>query len=123
MSTENMHETQKKLEAFGAGLKILRKSKKFNQADLASKFNLDASSISRIENATAVPNFDTALKLASTFGLTPEQVISIGAGEGAETPVPTMVLPSWLEDILPTLRELTPKERDMLKAFIEAMKR
>ncbi len=75
-----MSETQKKLIAFGNGLKLLRKFKNLNQADFAAIFDLTPSSISRFEGATAIPNLDTALKLAAFFNLTPEGVMAFGCG-------------------------------------------
>ena len=117
-----MHETQKKLRAFGNGLKILRKLRKLSQADLGAKVGLDASSISRIENATAVPNFDTAIRLAAVFDLCTEDVVIINEGDGLESPPLLEQVPSWMEDIMATLHFLTPKEQAMLKAFLEAMK-
>lgn len=65
----------------------MRKSRKLNQAEFAAVFSLTPSSVSRIEGAVAVPNFDTALRLAAFFGLTPEGVMTFGGYQAEDSPI------------------------------------
>lgn len=123
MSTENFS-LSKKMLSFGAGLKKLRKISGLTQTDLGNRVGLSMAAISLIENGKGLPAFDRAFDLAAVFELNPVEVMTIGGDESAIEMVSIdSILPAWLEELLPTLKALTPKEQTMLKAFIEAMKR
>lgn len=116
-----MNETRKKLTAFGNGLRLLRKSRKLNQAEFAALFDLTPSSISRFEGATAIPNFDTAIRLAAVFGLTPEGVIAFGGGGNLEGRPASPEVAAYL-DKARRIIEGGGKEAETLKNMLDIMK-
>ena len=56
-------------KAFGALLKQIRESKNFSQLDLASRCNMEKSSISRIENGRTNITLNTAVLLSTSLGV------------------------------------------------------
>ena len=120
MSREKFNKNKQNTVAFANGIKLLRKRHGLTQEDVAVKIGIKKPAMSLIESATTDPSLSSAAALASIFGLTPEQVMAIGQGESLSVPA-AVVLPAWLDDLIPTLRELKPKEQELLNNFLKAL--
>ena len=54
---------------FGRRLKVLRKAKKLNQAELAEKVDIETKYLSNLETGRRSPSFETAAELARALGV------------------------------------------------------
>lgn len=60
---------------FGDRLRELRKEKNISQEELANLFEVNKSTVSAWEVNKAQPNFDTLIKLANYFNVTPNYLL------------------------------------------------
>lgn len=88
-------------------IKTLRKAKKLSQTALASKLHVDTSAVSQWETEKTNPSFETAVKLASFFGVSVEYMMGLdapGSDKAARIPVlgrvPAGIPFEAIEDVL-----------------------
>lgn len=65
-----------KVEELAQKLKRYRSAKGFSQEELAEKSGLSLRTVQRIENSETIPRGDSIQRLASTLGITPDDLMS-----------------------------------------------
>lgn len=73
------------MATFGNRLKELRKKSNLTQEQLAAKFYLNKSSISRYENGTQVPEHDLLEKIADYFNVSIDYLLGRSEGQYSST--------------------------------------
>lgn len=67
---------------FGRRLKVLRKAKKLNQAELAEKVGIETKYLSNLETGRRSPSFDKAIELAKALDVPVSSLFSFDDDEG-----------------------------------------
>ncbi len=101
----------------GMYIKRKRESEHLSLRDVAKQTQVSASTLSRIENGTGVPDTPTLARLAQWLNIPFERIV--GAGQTPDSPIvyyPEESLPDIVEAHLRADRNLTP---DMARALAE----
>ena len=69
------------MENLGEKLFELRKSKNLTQDDVAEKLNVTRQTVSKWETNQSTPDFDKIVPLCDLYGITPNELLSVGNGE------------------------------------------
>lgn len=62
---------------FGKNLKMLRKIKKLSQEELSEILNVSRQSVSKYENDSAQPSFETLMLVADYFDVSVDELLGI----------------------------------------------
>ena len=66
---------EKEVERMTTKLKNLRRERRMTQKSLAKVFNISQTSVSKYETGEAVPDLETAVKMADFFGVSLDEFI------------------------------------------------
>jgi transcriptional regulator with XRE-family HTH domain len=97
-------------------VKQLRGEHGWSQTDLADRINADPAQISRYENGRITPSADAIIRLAQTFDVSCDYLLVDDAPRR-----PFRSAEDILGDRLATINELTPQDRELVHAFIDAL--
>jgi transcriptional regulator with XRE-family HTH domain len=118
MPAEWLHQDQPggDLMALRDRVKQLRSEHGWSQTDLADRINADPAQISRYENGRITPSADAIIRLAQTFDVSCDYLLVDDAPRR-----PFRSAEDILGDRLATINELTPQDRELVHAFIDAL--
>jgi transcriptional regulator with XRE-family HTH domain len=97
-------------------VKQLRGEHGWSQTDLAEHIAADPAQISRYENGRITPSADAIIRLAQAFDVSCDYLLVDDAPRRAFRSAEDI-----LGDRLATIAELTPTDRDLVLAFIDAL--
>ena len=95
---------------FGERLRKIRERQELKQSDLARRSGLTPAAISQLESGQREPNFSTIMRLATSLGTTPNDLLDISA-EGPGDPS--------IQALFREVKKLEPQDFDAVKAFAQ----
>jgi transcriptional regulator with XRE-family HTH domain len=106
------------MQGFGEKIARLRKRRRWTQRELADRMHIHQSMVTRWEKGQVAPRNDTLERLATTFEITVDELLSpIMSLQKVSAPVDD----PEMRQLFSEASALEGKDREVLKAVIEAM--
>lgn len=102
---------------FGKRLRLLRKSQKITQAELAQMLGYSKSSIGMWENGERIPDYKIVLKLSEIFNV---DVNYLSGYESKNDPTAEPELSDGEQMMLDLFRNASPYQQEMILRMLEA---